>query len=106
MKNITDLREILFETIAALRDTTTPMDIERARAVVEVASAITDTAKVEVAFLREAGGKGSGFVPDGMSKPAALPGQSTAPKPAAPPGQNAALTRPQPVTITRRGPNA
>ena len=91
MKNITDLREILFETIAALRDTATPMDIERARAVVEVASAITDTAKVEVAFLREAGGKGSGFVPDGLPKPA-------------PPGQTAALTRPQPVTITRRGP--
>ena len=92
MKNITDLREILFETIAALRDSTKPMDIERARAVVEVASAITDTAKVEVAFLREAGGKGSGFVPDGL------------PKHAPPPAQSPALTRPQPVTITRRGP--
>lgn len=67
---------------------------ERARAVVEVATAITDTAKVEVAFLHDVGGTGSGFIPDGTPEPPALP----APK--------AALTGRQPVTITRRGPGA
>jgi hypothetical protein len=50
------------------------MDIERARAVAEVAGVIVDSARVEVSFLKEMGGPGSGFIPA-----AALPGpQGTA----------------------------
>jgi len=39
------------------------MDIERAKAVVQVADAITATAKVEVEHMKITGGKGSGFIP-------------------------------------------
>lgn len=39
------------------------MDIDRAKAVVEVANAITATAKVEVEHMKITGGRGSGFIP-------------------------------------------
>ena len=38
------------------------MDIERAKAVAEVAQVVVNSAKVEVDFLRITGGKGSGFI--------------------------------------------
>lgn len=66
--NIVDLRNHLFETLEALKDPEKPMDIDRAKAIVEVSKAITETAKVEVDFLRVAGGTGSGFIPE--EKPA------------------------------------
>lgn len=40
------------------------MDIDRAKAVVQVADAITATAKVEVDMMKLTGGTGSGFIPD------------------------------------------
>lgn len=53
MKNkISDLRDHLFATIESLRDKDNPMDIERARAIGEVASKIIDTAKAETDRLR------------------------------------------------------
>jgi hypothetical protein len=58
----------LFATLAALRDKDNPMDIERAKAVVQVADAITATAKVEVDMVKLTGGTGSGFIPDGQPK--------------------------------------
>jgi len=60
---IEELREHLFGTLADLRDPTKPMEIERARAVAEVAGVIVDSARVEVNFLKEIGGSGSGFIP-------------------------------------------
>jgi hypothetical protein len=48
------------------------MDIERAKAVVLVADAITSTAKVEVEMVKHTGGTGSGFIP-------ALPASPRAP---------------------------
>lgn len=39
------------------------MDIERAKAVVLVADAITSTAKVEVECMKITGNKGTGFIP-------------------------------------------
>jgi hypothetical protein len=45
---IKDLRDHLFETIEALKDDEKPMDIERAKAITQVASAIIESAKVEV----------------------------------------------------------
>lgn len=66
MKNkIADLRDHLFATIEGLLDRETPLEVERAKAVADVAQAIIGSAKVEVDFLRVTGGiKGSGFLPE------------------------------------------
>lgn len=66
MKNkIQDLRDHLFETIEQLKDKDAPMDIERAKAVADVAGKIIDSAKVEVDFMKVTGqAKGSGFIPE------------------------------------------
>lgn len=67
---IEDLRNHLFETLEALKDKDEPMDIERAKAVADVAKVIVETAKVEVAFLREVGElSGTGFIPATPTKP-------------------------------------
>ncbi len=70
MKNkIGDLRDHLFEVIEALKDKETPMDIDRARAVAEVAKVVIESAKVEVEHLKVTGAaSGSGFIP--QEKPA------------------------------------
>jgi hypothetical protein len=53
MKNkIEDLRDHLFETIEALKDSEKPMDIERAKAIADVSQVIVNSAKVEVDFIR------------------------------------------------------
>lgn len=81
MKNkIEDLRNHLFETLEALKDKEKPMEIDRAKAIADVAQTIINSAKVEVDFLKMHGqGKGSGFIPtpekqiEGPAAPA--PGQ-------------------------------
>jgi hypothetical protein len=61
---IEDLRNHLFETLEALKDKEKPMEIERAKAISEVAQTIINSAKVEVDFLKHGGGvQGSGFMP-------------------------------------------
>lgn len=61
---IDDLRNHLFETLEALRDETAPMDLDRARAVADVARVIVESAKVEVAFLEATGAlKSTDFLP-------------------------------------------
>lgn len=67
---ITDLRGHLFDTLRALKDPANPMDIERAKAVADVAQTIINSAKVEVEHLKIAGGKGSGFIPEASKNPA------------------------------------
>lgn len=62
MKNIDTLRDQLFTTLAALNDPEKPMDIERAKAVAEVAQVIINSAKVEVEHLKVVGGKSTGFI--------------------------------------------
>ena len=53
MKNrIEDLRDHLFETIEKLKDDDKPMEIDRARAVADVAGKIIDSARVEVEHLK------------------------------------------------------
>lgn len=65
MKNkIEDLRDHLFATLEALRDEEKPMDLDRAKTIAEVAQALINSAKAEVEYLRETGGKGSGFIPN------------------------------------------
>ena len=63
-RKIEDLREHLFATLEGLRDKEAPMDIERAKAVAEVAKVIVDSAKVECDHMKLTGGDGSGFIPD------------------------------------------
>lgn len=62
---IQDLRDHLFETLEDLKDKEAPLDIERAKAIANVAQAIIHSAKVEVDYLRVTGGwTGSGFLPN------------------------------------------
>jgi hypothetical protein len=63
-ETIEGLREHLFATLAALRDPEKPMEVERARAVADVAGKIIESEKVEVSYMKEVGGKGSGFIPE------------------------------------------
>lgn len=64
MKNIEDLREHLFATLAALRDEKNPMDLDRAKAVAGVAQVLVDSARVEVEMARVTGARvGSAFLP-------------------------------------------
>lgn len=63
MKNkIEDLRDHLFATLEALRDTDKPMEIDRAKAISQVAGTIIESAKVEVKYLELVGGNGSAFI--------------------------------------------
>lgn len=63
---IDDLRDHLFETLEALKDDEKPMDLDRARAVAEVAKVIVESAKVEVSFLKVTGAvRSTNFLPDG-----------------------------------------
>lgn len=57
---IADLRDHLFETIEALKDTENPMEIQRARAISEVAATIIDSARAEVELVKAVGGSGTG----------------------------------------------
>jgi len=67
---ITDLRNHLFETLEALKDEDKPMEVQRAKAIADVAKAIIDSAKVEVAYLKTTGGAlGTGFIPEEQEAP-------------------------------------
>jgi hypothetical protein len=70
-ETIADLRTHLFAALRGLSDKVAPMEIERARAVADVAQTIINSAKVEVEHMKVAGGTGSGFIPDAAP---ALPG--------------------------------
>lgn len=73
MKNkLEDLRDHLFATIEGLLDEEKPMEIARAKAVADVAQTVIDSAKVEVAFLKQVdGAKPSQFlVGNNNGKPA------------------------------------
>lgn len=59
-KSIEDLREALFATLNGVKDGT--IDVERARAVNELGKTICDTAKVEVEYIKAAGGGESAFL--------------------------------------------
>ncbi len=73
--NIEGLRAHLFETLAALKDKNNPMDIERAKAVSEVAQVIINSAKVEVEYAKATGAVGSQFLEMApvIAPPGALP---------------------------------
>jgi hypothetical protein len=67
MKNkIEDLRNHLFATLEALQDEEKPMELDRARAVADVAQVLINSVKVEVDFMRATGAitAPSGFLTD------------------------------------------
>ena len=53
--NIDELRAHLFDTLRSLRDPEKPMELDRARAISQVAGTIIDSARVEVEFARVTG---------------------------------------------------
>jgi hypothetical protein len=59
-KTIEDLRDHLFATLQAVKDGS--LDLDKARAINNVAKTIVDTAKVEVDYLRVTGGGESQFI--------------------------------------------
>jgi hypothetical protein len=59
-KTLDDLRATLFATLDGVKAGT--LDLDKARAVNEVAKTIVDTAKVEVDYLRTTGGGESAFL--------------------------------------------
>ena len=64
MKNkIEDLRNHLFATIENLMDEEKPLDLDRAKAIADVAKVIINSAKVEVDFINKVGGRGTDFIP-------------------------------------------
>lgn len=72
---LTDLRNVLFETIEGLMDEDKPMDINRAIAVANVAREIISSAKLEVQYLRMTGQErgGSTFLDEPPPAQPALP---------------------------------
>lgn len=62
MKNkIEDLRNHLFETLERLNDKDEPMDLDRARAVANIASVVIESAKAETDRLKAVGDLGLTF---------------------------------------------
>lgn len=62
--NIETLRTHLFETLSALKDKDNPMEIDRAKAISDVAQVIINTAKVEVQFAQATGARTTAFLGD------------------------------------------
>jgi hypothetical protein len=61
---MSDLRDHLFDTLKALTDKEKPMELDRAKAVGEIAQTIINSAKVEVDYLKTVGpGPSSEFFP-------------------------------------------
>lgn len=61
--NINDLRTHLFDTIRELKNG--KIDIEKAKAISDIAQVIVNSAKVEVDHAKVTGSKGSGFLEKG-----------------------------------------
>lgn len=77
MNDITTLRNILFETLGALRSKDNPMEIDRAKMINETAQTIINSAKVEVDFARATGNETTGFLGEQKERPKALSSTAT-----------------------------
>ena len=58
---IEDLRDHLFEIIEMLKEG--DMELDKAKAIADIAQVIVNSAKVEVDFIKVVHGNGSGFIP-------------------------------------------
>jgi len=59
-ETIEDLRAVLFATLRGVKDGS--IDLDRARTINEIGRSITETAKVEVEYLKAIGGGESEFI--------------------------------------------
>lgn len=60
--HITQVRQSLLDTLADLRNRENPMDVDRARAVAQVAGVLVDTAKAEIEYIKAVGADRSDFL--------------------------------------------
>ena len=67
--HITQVRQSLLDTLADLRDRDNPMDVDRARAVAQVASVLVDTAKAEIDYIKATGADRSDFLEPAPTAP-------------------------------------
>ncbi|AGW94642.1 hypothetical protein N234_31830 [Ralstonia pickettii DTP0602] len=67
--NITTVRQHLLDTLADLRNRDNPMEVERARAVADVARVLVDSAKVEVDYLKVTNQGNSDFLDGEQAEP-------------------------------------
>jgi len=58
--DITELRDIMFDTMRALKDGS--MEVDKAKAISDTAQVIINSAKVENDYIRNVGGDGTGFL--------------------------------------------
>jgi hypothetical protein len=70
MKNkMEDIRNHLIAAMEGLADPDNPLDIERARAISEIGQVLINSAKVEVEYIKVAGGHGTGFLVEREPQP-------------------------------------
>lgn len=67
--HITQVRQSLLDTLADLRNRENPMDVDRARAVAQVASVLVDTAKAEIDYIKAVGADRSDFLEPAPTTP-------------------------------------
>ena len=60
--HITQVRQSLLDTLTDLRNRENPIDVDRARAVAQVASVLVDTARVEIDYIKATGADRSSFL--------------------------------------------
>lgn len=61
--DITELRDILFDTIRQLKDKENPLPLDRAKMVGELSQVVINSAKVELEHARLTKTAGTGFIP-------------------------------------------
>lgn len=76
MKTIEDLRAVLFDTLAGLKDGS--VDLERAKAVSDLSQTIINTGKLEVEYMRQTGKVATGFIPQ-LEAPEPINGKHVTP---------------------------
>lgn len=74
-KDINDLRDRLFATLDGLSDKQNPLEIDRAKAIADVARVIIDSARAETKLLETMGARGAAtkFIPVPATTPDAGP---------------------------------
>lgn len=91
-----NVRLHLLNTLADLRNPEAPMEIDRARAVAQVAGVLVDTARVEVDYIKACGGKDSSHFLEGSDTQEGAPALT---KEQAPQGAAAPANGAQPIPL-------
>ena len=76
MENAAALNSILFAALRSINDTSTPVDMDRARATSMIAKDIISLAKVEASYAKEVGGGSTLFLDKPKELPAGITGIS------------------------------